>query len=257
MHIKIFYQTHLTEGQWSYINNVFFENDCRKRKYSLRSIFEAILYLLVSGCQWRMLPKDFPKWQSVYKYFRKWREDGRIEHFIEKTVMRIRRSRKQNGTPSVGALDAQSVKWGNRKSNNGFDANKKVKGVKRSIVVDRNGFILGRRVDSADRHDSKLAHGLMARTKYVWLNIKKVLADRGYKGEIAEEIKRDFDIELEIANTPNGTRGFTPKPLRWVVERTFAWLDGFRRLTRNYEQTEESAEEMIDFATIKLLTKHI
>ncbi|WP_290396645.1 transposase, partial [uncultured Bacteroides sp.] len=84
-----------------------------------------------------------------------------------------------------------------------------------------------------------------------------ILADRGYKGEIAEEIKRDFEIELEIANTPNGTRGFTPKPLRWVVERTFAWLDGFRRLTRNYEQTEDSAEEMIDFATIKLLTKHI
>lgn len=174
-----------------------------------------------------------------------------------KTIMRIRRSRKQNGTPSVGALDAQSVKWGNRKSNNGFDANKKVKGIKRSIVVDRNGFILGRRVDSAGRHDSKLAHGLVARTKYVWLTIKKILADRGYKGEIAEEIKRDFEIELEIANTPNGTRGFTPKPLRWVVERTFAWLDGFRRLTRNYEQTEDSAEEMIDFATIKLLTKHI
>ena len=204
-----------------------------------------------------MLPQDFPKWQSVYKFFRKWREDGRIEHFIEKTIMRIRRSRKQNVTPSVGALDAQSVKWGNRKSNNGFDANKKVKGIKRSIVVDRNGFILGRRVDSAGRHDSKLAHGLVARTKYVWITIKKVLADRGYKGEIAEEIKRDFEIELEIANTPNCTRGFTPKPLRWVVERTFAWLDGFRRLTRNYEQTEESAEEMIDFATIKLLTKHI
>ena len=257
MHIKIFYQTHLTEGQWSYINKVFFENDCRKRKYSLRSIFEAILYLLVSGCQWRMLPKDFPKWQSVYKFFRQWREDGRIEHFIEKTIMRIRRSRKQNGTPSVGALDAQSVKWGNRKSNNGFDANKKVKGIKRSIVVDRNGFILGRRVDSAGRHDSKLAHGLVARTKYVWLTIKKILADRGYKGEIAEEIKRDFEIELEIANTPNGTRGFTPKPLRWVVERTFAWLENFRRLCRNYEETTQSANEMLMVAAVVITLRKL
>lgn len=257
MHINIFYQTHLTEGQWSYINKYFFENDCRHRKYSLRSVFEAILYLLVSGCQWRMLPKDFPKWQSVYKYFRKWREDGRIEHFIEKTVMRVRKNRNQPETPSVGALDAQSVKWGNRKSDNGFDGNKKVKGIKRSIVVDRNGLILGRTVDSAGKHDSKLVDKLIESTSFVWITIKKILADRGYRGEIADAVKKDFDIELEISNTPNGTKGFTPKPLRWVVERTFAWLDGFRRLTRNYEETDESAEEMIDFATIKLMLRHI
>lgn len=257
MHITFFYQTHLTEGQWSYINKVFFENDCRHRKYSLRSIFEAILYLLVSGCQWRMLPRDFPKWQSVYKFFRKWRVDGHIEHFIEKTIMRIRRKRKQSECPRVGALDAQSVKWGNRHSRNGFDANKKVKGVKRNIVVDRNGFILGRTVDNAGRHDSKLAYPLCKRTSFFWPTLKKILVDRGYRGEIADQVRSDFMIELEVSNTPNGTKGFTPKPLRWVVERTFAWLDGFRRLARNYEQTDESAEEMIDFATIKLLINHI
>ena len=257
MHKINFYQTHLTEGQWYYINKVFFENDCRHRKYSLRSIFEAVLYLLVSGCQWRMLPKDFPKWQSVYKFFRKWREDGRIEHFIEKTIMKIRKKRNQNDTPSVGALDAQSVKWGNRMSDNGFDANKKVKGVKRSVVVDRNGFILGRRVDNASKHDSKLAYPLCEDTSFFWPTLRKILVDRGYRGEVADKVKEDFNIEVEVSNTPNGTKGFTPKPLRWVVERTFAWLDAFRRLVRNYEQTDESAEEMIDFATIKLLIKHI
>lgn len=257
MHKINFYQTHLTEGQWYYINNAFFENDCRHRKYSLRSIFEAVLYLLVSGCQWRMLPKDFPKWQSVYKFFRKWREDGRIEHFIEKTIMKIRKKRSQNDTPSVGALDAQSVKWGNRMSDNGFDANKKVKGIKRSVVVDRNGFILGRRVDNASKHDSKLAYPLCEDTAFFWPTLRKILVDRGYRGEVADKVKEDFNIEVEVSNTPNGTKGFTPKPLRWVVERTFAWLDAFRRLVRNYEQTDESAEEMIDFATIKLLIKHI
>ena len=81
--------------------------------------------------------------------------------------------------------------------------------------------------------------------------------DRGYRGEIADQVKSDFMIELEVSNTPKGAKSFTPTPLRWVVERTFAWLDGFRRLTRNYEQTNESAEEMIDFATIKLLINHI
>lgn len=83
MHIIRFYQTHLTKGQWSYINKEFFENDCRKRKYSLRSIFEAVLYILVGGCQWRMLPHDLPLWEDVYYFFRKWREEGHIEHFLQ------------------------------------------------------------------------------------------------------------------------------------------------------------------------------
>ena len=204
-----------------------------------------------------MLHRDFPKWQSIYKFFRKWREDGHIEHFIEKTIMRIRKKRRQNECSAVGALDAQSVKWGNRHSLNGFDANKKVRGIKRNIVVDRNGFILGRTVDSAGKHDSRLAYPLCGQTSFFWPTLKKILVDRGYRGDIPDQVKSDFMIELEVCNTPDGTKGFTPKPLRWVVERTFAWLDGFRRLSRNYEQTNESAEEMIDFATVKLLINHI
>ena len=197
-----FYQTHLTEGQWSYIKKVFFENDCRHRKYSLRSIFESILYILVSGCQWRMLPRDLPKWQTVYWYFRKWGAEGYLNHCIEKLVMKMRRKRKQSATPSVMALDAQSVNWGNRQSDNGFDANKKVKGIKRTVAVDRNGFILGRYVSSAAIHDSKLA------------------------SPVCEQVSD-------------------------------AWLDGFLRLARNYEISKAAAEEMIDFATLKLLLNHV
>lgn len=88
-------------------------------------------------------------------------------------------------------------------------------------MVDRNGFILGRTVDNAGRHDSKLAYPLCRQTSFFWPTIKKIIVDRGYRGEIAEQIKSDFMIELEVSNTPNGTKGFTPKPLRWVVERTF------------------------------------
>ena len=135
MHRINLYQTLLTEGQWSYINKVFFENDCRKRKNSLRSLFEAVLYLLISGCQWRMLPHDYPRWQLVYYYFRKWFREGRIEHLLRSLVRKIRKQMNQSESPSVGALDAQSVKWGNRKSSNGFDADKKVKGIKRNIIV--------------------------------------------------------------------------------------------------------------------------
>lgn len=88
MYKKNLYQTHLTEGQWSYINKIFLENDSRKHKYSLQSMFEAILYLLVSECQWRRLPHDYPKWKSVHYYCHKWRAEGRVEHFLEKLVRR-------------------------------------------------------------------------------------------------------------------------------------------------------------------------
>lgn len=257
MHIIRFYQTHLTEGQWSYINKVFFENDCRKRKYSLRDIFEAILYLLVSGCQWRMLPHDCPHWESVYYYYKKWRLNGWVEDFMKKLVRKIRRKRSQSGSPTVGALDAQSVKWGNHKSDNGFDGNKKVKGIKRSIIVDRNGYILSRKVSSAGMHDVHSVKPLCEDASNEWEALKKILVDRGYRGEIADDIRCDFNIELEVSNTPNGAKGFAPKPLRWVVERTFAWLDRFRRLARNYEQLPESSEEMIDFAAIKILLNQI
>ncbi len=101
MHRINLYQTLLTEGQWSYINEVFFENDCRKRKNSLRSLFEAVLYLLVTGCQWRMLPHDYPKWQLVYYYFRKWSKEGRIEHLLNKLVRKVRKKRNQSESPSV------------------------------------------------------------------------------------------------------------------------------------------------------------
>lgn len=126
-----------------------------------------------------------------------------------------------------------------------------------NIVVDRNGFILGRIVDTASKHDSKLALRLCQVTAYTWRTLRKILSDRGYRGEVIEHVKQDLQIELEVSNTPNGVKGFTPKPLRWVVERTFAWLENFHRLTMDYEASVESAEEMIDFATIKLLIAHV
>lgn len=195
--------------------------------------------------------------QMVYYYFRKWFREGRVEYLLRKLVRKIRNKMKQSESPTVGALDAQSVKWGNRKTTNGFDAKKKVKGIKRNIVVDRNGFILARSVCSAGIHDSHQAHPLCGMAAADWERLEKVLVDRGYRGEIAKDIEKDFSIQMEVSNTPNGTKGFIPKPLRWVVERTFSWLDWFRRLSRNYEESTEVAEVMIDFAAIKMLLNRI
>lgn len=166
--------------------------------------------------------------------------------------MKIRRKRKQSATPSVMALDAQSVKWGNRHSDNGFDANKKIKGIKRNIAVDRNGFILGRYVRSAEVHDSRLASPVCEQVSDAWPSVRKGLVDRGYRGEVIKNIKRDFNIDIEVCSAPNGTNGFTPKPLRWVVER-LTDSDG----SQETMSRPEPAEEMIDFATIKLLLNHL
>ncbi|MDE6532599.1 MAG: transposase [Muribaculaceae bacterium] len=120
-----------------------------------------------------------------------------------------------------------------------------------------HGFLLGRHVSSAGIYDSRLASPVCEQVSDAWPSVRKGLVDRGYRGELIENIKRHFNIDNEVCSTPNGTNGFTPKPIRWAVERTFAWLDGFRRLARNYEITNESAEEMIDFTTLKLLLNHV
>lgn len=183
-------------------------------------------------------------------------EDRRVSESLYRKTRHEDTSQTQTvRTPSAMALDAQSVKWGNCQSNNGFDANKKVKDVKRNIAVDRNGFILGRYVSRAGIHDSRLATPVCEQVSDAWPSVRKGLVDRGYRGELIENIKLDFNIDIEVCSTPNGTNGFSPKPLRWVVERTFSWPDGFRRLARNYEISDASAEEMIDFATLKLLLK--
>ena len=168
MHRINLYQTLLTEGQWSYINKVFFENDCRKRKihygaYSKR-YYTYWSQDVSGGCFRTIIPSG--NWCTITSG--KWSKEGRIEHLLNKLVRKVRKKRNQSESPSVGALDAQSVKWGNRKSDNGFDANKKVKGIKRNIVVDRNGFILARTVCSASVHDSHQAHPLCNAADREW-----------------------------------------------------------------------------------------
>ncbi len=206
-----------------------------------------------------MLPHDYPKWQLVYYYFRKWSKEGRIEHLLNKLVRKVRKKRNQSESPSVGALDAQSVKWGNRKSDNGFDANKKVKGIKRNIVVDRNGFILARTVCSASVHDSHQAHPLCNAADREWERLEKVLVDTGViEGRLLKILKKILQSALRFPILQTGLRdSYRNLSQIWVVERTFSWLDWFRRLSRNYEESTEVAEEMIDLAAIKILLNQI
>lgn len=250
------YPTDLTDTQWQYIKKVLLFDD-RKRKYDLQKIWNAIFYLVKTGCQWRMLPKDFPKWELVYYYYRKWSSLEEFDLLLSNLRESARFKRQQNKEASLGIMDSQRVKWGNNRSLNGIDGNKKVKGIKRHIVVDKNGSLVAVMVTIASVHDSKAAYLLARVLKEIHSGIKVILADGGYRGEMIENIKNKFGYVIQVIVSAYKKQGFRPIHKRWIVERTFAWLDYDRRLCRNYELTFDSAEEMVKIAAIKLLLKKI
>lgn len=250
------YQTDLTETEWQYITKVL-NLQVRKRKYDLRMIWNAIFYLVKTGCQWRMLPKEFPKWESVYYYYRKWASLEEFDLLLERLRSSVRIKRNRNAKPSIGIIDSQSVKWGNNRSLNGIDGNKKIKGVKRHVVVDKNGFLIAVMVTIANVHDSKAAYLLMRVLKELCSGVKIILADGGYRGELIENIKTKFGYIIQVVVSAYKEQGFRPIHKRWIVERTFSWPDNNRRLCRNYELTFDSAEEMVKLAAIRLLLRKI
>src|SRR5690554_5302925 len=191
------YPTNITDNQWQFIKNTLNIGN-RKRKYSLRTIWNAIMYLVKTGCQWRMLPNDFPKWELVYYYYSKWAKAEDFDLLLSKLREKARLKRKQTSEPSLGIMDSQSVKWGNNRSLNGFDGNKKVKGIKRHVIVDKNGFLLAIMVTVANIHDSKAVELLMRTLAYFLSPIKVILADGGYRGEIAEQVKQKFGYLIKV-----------------------------------------------------------
>ena len=229
------YPTDLSDSQWQFIKKTL-QLDDRKRKHDLRSIWDAIHYLVKIGCQWRMLPFGFAKWQLVYYYYKKWWDLETFDLLLSKLRDHIRIKRNQNAEASLGIMDSESVKWGNNNGLNGYDGNKKVKGIKRHVIVDKNGFLIAVMVTVANIHDSKAVLLLMRLLKEVLSGIKLIVADGGYRGEIAEQVKEKFGYLLQVVmRSDNQKAGFKPIPKRWVVERTFSWFDNDRRLCRNYE----------------------
>lgn len=249
------YSTDLTDAQWQFIKKTL-QYPNRKRKHCLRTIWNAVLYVVKTGCQWRLLPNDFPKWQLVYYYFRKWVELEEFDELLEKLRGKVRVKIGQNALPSLGIMDSQSVRWGNNRSLNGVDGNKKVKGVKRHVIVDKNGFLIAIMVTVASIHDGQAALQLMRVLKNLWSSVKVIIADGGYRGEIIEQIRKNFGYLLQI-KLRTDKKIFQVQPKRWVIERTFSWFDNDRRLCRQYELLMETAEEMVKLSAIKLLLNKI
>ena len=255
--LKYMYATDLTDTQWQFTKS-FLHKIERKRKHDLCCIINAIMYLVKTGCQWRMLPKEYPKWQLVYYYYSKWSDDGTWDLILDRLRSRARLKKGQKENPTMGIVDSQTVRSANNMALKSIDGNKKIKGRKRHIVVDKNGWLIAVMVCVAHVHDCKAAELLMRVLKESIIGIKLLIADGGYRGELAEKVKNIFGYTLKIVmRTDEKKNEFTPLPIRWVVERTFAWFDNDRRLCRDYELIAESSETMVKLAAIKILLKKI
>jgi putative transposase len=183
------YPTNVSNSQWQVISK--FLDVKRNRKYNLEEIVNGILYLVKTGCQWRMLPGDFPKWQIVYYYFSVWKKDGVFEQIHESLVEGIRKSVGRNEEPSVGIIDAQSVKSSLVSSEDkGFDAGKRIKGIKRHIIVDTLGLILAVVIQSASVQDRNGGIDVVQKLVENWRKVVLLFADSGYNGTLVEKIKK-------------------------------------------------------------------
>jgi putative transposase len=246
--------TNLTDKLWQ--NSDFFSKQSkRRRKHSQKEILRAIIYINKTGCQWRMLPCEFPQWQLVYYYFQRWKREGVFDEILEDIRNTVRKSLGKQTSPSAGVIDSQSVKSGSfGGENRGVDGNKKINGRKRHIVTDTNGLLLSVVVHAANEYDGKKAFDVIKTLKHRFERMKTIYADGGYRGdELAQKLKKELHYDLEITLRNDRATEFKPLPKRWVIERSFAWLNGFRRLAKDYEKLIETCETMIIIAFICLM----
>jgi putative transposase len=245
------YITNVSDSQWQIISKYLDVN--RNRKYCLRDIVNAILYVVKTGCQWRMLPKDFAPWETVYYYFSVWKKEEVFEIIHETLVEKVRVKQGRKEEPTVGIIDAQSVKNTLVSSQDkGFDAGKKIKGIKRHIIVDTLGLVLAVVIQSASVQDRDGAIDVVGKLCESWKKVIKIFADGGYRGQLIKTVKARFNIEVEIIKRDE-LHTFKILPKRWIVERTFAWIDTNRRNSKNYERLNNTNVAMVHLSAIRIM----
>jgi len=231
----------------------------RPREVCIREVVDAIFYVLRSGCAWRMLPHDFPAWQTVYGYFRQWRTDGIWEQMNAALREAVRAQAGRDPEPSGAIMDSQSVKTTAIKGERGYDSAKKVTGRKRHILVDVLGLLLVVVVHKASIQERAGAKMLLLRAlERGFTRLSLIWADGGYSGKpFFNWVLQHCDWLVEIVKRSDDTEGFVVLPRRWVVERTFGWLVRFRRLSRDYEELPETSAAMIYAAMVRIMLKRL
>ncbi|MCS3112282.1 IS5 family transposase [Bacteroides fragilis] len=231
----------------------------RKRKHTLREMINAILYLTKTGCQWRMLPTNFGPWQTVYFYFRKWKTEGVFEELMHHLRQVVRKTKGRDSSPSIGIIDSRSVRTSHHvdRAEYGIDGGKKVKGRKEHIIVDSLGLPMAARVHAANIHDSVGAVDTIKLLQYNFPRLKKIIADGGYRGSLVDLVK-GYGWDLSVVLRPKeSSKKFQVLPLRWIVERTFSWIENYRRMTTDYEFKTESAEAMLQITFCQIMLKKL
>jgi putative transposase len=257
--VVVSYPSDVDDATWELIAPVLAKptKQGRPRRHSDRVIYNAILYVLRGGSAWRMLPKSFPPWQTVYGRFRTWADNGTWQKLTQTMRQALRIELGRDPDPSAGVIDSQSVATGPGAGIVGNDAGKKVRGRKRHLLVDTEGLLVSVVVTPANVQDPTAAPEVLTEAKEQSPRLSHVWGDARYQGKLIGWASKELGITVEIVSRLPGQKGFVVLPRRWVVERSFAWLGRYRRLARDWEAASWSACALIHIAASNMMARRI